>query len=509
MQRPAGATTTHPPGASTDHPAGARRRLSFRGRLSLLIAAAVGVTVILAAFASYYPTRSAFYSQVDNGLTSVVEQSLSGGPGANNLDIRALLRAGQSGEAVQLVTSTGQPDLSIYRNEQVGSAVIPITRSALALAQVNADGRHQFSNSHVGSTPVRVLSQGLGLTCDRVTGTCAPMVLQVAYSVGVINHSLAELRLILLLVAVAGVILAMAMGYGLGRATISPVVNLTAAAEHVAATQDLGATIDEDGEDELGRLARAFNAMLGALAASRDQQAQLVADAGHELRTPLTSLRTNIEVLMRNRNLPESDRQQLMSDVGAQLEELTTLVGDLVELARQDEREPEPVDVALDAIVERAVQRAKRRATSVELRVFTEPGMVKAQPALLERAVLNVLDNAIKWSPPGGAVDVTLRRGDRWALDVRDRGPGISAEDLPRVFDRFYRAPSARAMPGSGLGLAIVQQVVEAQGGSVGIWCPPEGGTVVHVELPTVAEDAPPASWADVPLPTPVEVTPP
>ncbi|HLI24343.1 MAG TPA: HAMP domain-containing sensor histidine kinase, partial [Acidimicrobiales bacterium] len=303
--------------------------------------------------------------------------------------------------------------------------------------------------------------------------------------------------------------LAMAMGYGLGRATIRPVVSLTAAAEHVAATQDLGATIDEDGEDELGRLARAFNAMLGALAASRNQQAQLVADAGHELRTPLTSLRTNFEVLMRTRNLPEADRRQLMSDVGAQLEELTTLVGDLVELARQDEPQPEAVDVAFDAIVERALQRAKRRATSVQLQVTTEPGMVKAPPALLERAVLNVLDNAIKWSPPGGTVEVALRRRATWTLDVRDHGPGIAPDDLPRVFDRFYRAPSARALPGSGLGLAIVRRVVEANGGSVGIWCPPEGGTVVHVELPTVAEDAPPASWADVPLPRPAEVTPP
>ncbi len=504
MQSPSGSEPTGPRATPL-----APRRLSFRGRLSLLIAAAVGVTVVLAALASYFPMRSAFYSQVDSNLTSVVDHSLSGGPGGNSLDIRSLLRAGQSGEAVQLVTSTGQPDLSIYRNEQVGDAVIPITRSALALAQVDAAGRHRFSNSHVGSTPVRVLSRGLGLTCDRVTGTCAPMVLQVAYSVGVINHSLAELRLILLLVALAGVVLAMAMGYGLGRATIRPVVSLTAAAEHVAATQDLGATIDEDGEDELGRLARAFNAMLGALAASRNQQAQLVADAGHELRTPLTSLRTNFEVLMRTRNLPEADRRQLMSDVGAQLEELTTLVGDLVELARQDEPQPEAVDVAFDAIVERALQRAKRRATSVQLQVTTEPGMVKAPPALLERAVLNVLDNAIKWSPPGGTVEVALRRRATWTLDVRDHGPGIAPDDLPRVFDRFYRAPSARALPGSGLGLAIVRRVVEANGGSVGIWCPPEGGTVVHVELPTVAEDAPPASWADVPLPRPAEVTPP
>ena len=207
--------------------------------------------------------------------------------------------------------------------------------------------------------------------------------------------------------------------------------------------------------------------MLRALAASRQQQAQLISDAGHELRTPLTSLRTNIEVLLRVKDLPDADRAELLADVHAQLEEMTTLVGDVVELAREDEAQSEPIEVRFDPIVDQAVERARRRAPSVIFDVELMPGSIRAQPALLERAVLNVLDNAAKWSPPGGTIRVRLDRGEQWTLEVLDQGPGIAAADLPHVFDRFYRADTARALPGSGLGLAIVQQVVTSHGGTV------------------------------------------
>ena len=184
-----------------------------------------------------------------------------------------------------------------------------------------------------------------------------------------------------------------------------------------------------------------------ALAASRQQQAQLISDAGHELRTPLTSLRTNIEVLLRVKDLPDEDRADLFTDVHAQLEEMTTLVGDVVELAREDEGQPEPIEVRFDFIVERAVERARRRAPTVGLRCRADAGSIRAQPAMLERAVLNVLDNAAKWSPPGGTIRVRLRRDQSWTLDVLDQGPGIASDDLPHVFDRFYRAESARPCP--------------------------------------------------------------
>ncbi len=187
---------------------------------------------------------------------------------------------------------------------------------------------------------------------------------------------------------------------------------------------------------------------------------------------------------MRARDLPDADRTALLSDVKAQLGELTTLVGDLVDLSREEEQQPEPETVPFDEIVDHAVERAKRRASSLHFDVSLSPGPVRAQPTLLERAVLNVLDNATKWSPPEGRVEVTLEANSSWHLTVTDQGPGIAAEDLPRIFDRFYRAPSARSMPGSGLGLAIVQRVVTAHGGHVSVSSPPAGGTQVDIFLP-------------------------
>jgi two-component system sensor histidine kinase MprB len=317
--------------------------------------------------------------------------------------------------------------------------------------------------------------------------------IQIARPLSDINHTLSDLRLILWLVTLIGIGVSIAMGYLLGRATMRPVKKLTAAAEHVAVTQDLDSTISEEGDDELARLAHSFNSMLAALAASRQQQAQLISDAGHELRTPLTSLRTNFEVLMRQPNLSELDRAELVADVQGQLEELTTLIGDVVELAREDERRIEPIEVRFDAIVEHATERARRRAPSIRFETDITPGSVRAQPALLERAVLNVLDNAVKWSPPEGPIHVSLVRADRWVLEVQDHGPGIATADLPRVFDRFYRAEAARAMPGSGLGLAIVRQVIMEHGGWVSASSPEGGGTLIHIELPIVAETEPDA----------------
>ncbi len=359
---------------------------------------------------------------------------------------------------------------------------MPVNQSAAALAQTPHS--YAFQTVQYEGSAYRVITEGGFVLQD---GT--PVALQIARPLTDIQHSLGDLRRILWLVGLAGVALAVGIGYLVGRATIRPVERLTAAAEHVAETQELDAVIDDDGEDELARLARTFNSMLRALSTSRRQQAQLISDAGHELRTPLTSLRTNIEVLMRMPDLPPADRAELMADVQGQLEELTTLVGDVVDLARQEEQSSEPIEVRLDSIVEHAVERARRRAPGIEFDVHLTPGSVRAHPALLERAILNVLDNALKFSPPGGRVGVWLQRGAYWTLDIRDQGPGIGADDLPKVFERFYRASTARALPGSGLGLAIVKQVVTSHGGSVEALSPPGGGTLIHIELPVVAEE--------------------
>jgi two-component system, OmpR family, sensor histidine kinase MprB len=240
------------------------------------------------------------------------------------------------------------------------------------------------------------------------------------------------------------------------------------------------------GSDEVARLAGSLNAMLTALDDSRRRQRRLVADAGHELRTPLTSLRTNIELLVHadlhpERSLSAADRRALLVDLQAQLRELSGLVADLVDAARDEVLEDPVEDVQLADLVAGGMERARLRAPTVRFDVDLQPTVVRGRRQLLERAVTNVLDNAAKWSPQGGTVEVWLRGGE---LAVRDHGPGIAGEDLPLVFDRFYRAPAARHLPGSGLGLAIVREAVQAHGGTVEVTSAPGGGTTVRLQLP-------------------------
>jgi two-component system sensor histidine kinase MprB len=234
------------------------------------------------------------------------------------------------------------------------------------------------------------------------------------------------------------------------------------------------------GNDELSRLAASFNTMLGALEESTRARRQLVADASHELRTPLTSVRTNIEVLAGDRLLLPEERAHLLSDVVEQLEEMTTLIAELIELARAEQQSVAPEEVRLDLLVADAVERARRNRPEVVYSVELKPVTVAGVPATIERAVGNLLDNAAKWSPTGAEVEVDLRDG---RLTVRDHGPGIADEDLPYVFDRFYRARAARGMPGSGLGLAIVRQVAESHGGDVVAERAEGGGTRMVLTL--------------------------
>ena len=287
----------------------------------------------------------------------------------------------------------------------------------------------------------------------------------------------------MLIFGVAGVVTAALAGWGVARNGLRPVRRLTHAAEDIARTEKLD-PIEVEGNDEIARLARAFNSMLTSLSASRDRQRQLVADAGHELRTPLTSLRTNLDLLTqadRQGGLSPESRAELLDDVQFQIEELTTLIGDLTELAREQPAQVllEQVDVA--EILERAVQRVRRRASSLHFDLHAEPWWVNGDAAALERAATNLLDNAAKWSPPLGTVTVSLTDG---RLRVVDQGHGIAEEDLPHVFDRFYRSSASRTMPGSGLGLSIVRQVAERHGGSVTVAHAPGGGAAFTLTLP-------------------------
>jgi two-component system sensor histidine kinase MprB len=305
-----------------------------------------------------------------------------------------------------------------------------------------------------------------------------------------VDQTLGRLGVFLLLVTGGGAALAAALGLGVMRAAAGPVTRLTEATERVTETGDLSLRIEEpaDTGDEIGRLASSFNAMLGALEASVATQRQLVADASHELRTPITSIRTNLDVLASGAELEPAERERLLQDVQAQLEELTEIVNDLVELARGEEQEPRFGDVRLDEVVAAAVERAERHAPGLSVKTSLEASVIRGDGARIARAVGNLLDNAAKWNPTDAAIEVTVSGG---AVEVRDHGPGFADEDLPLVFDRFYRSPSARGMPGSGLGLAIVRQITDAHGGTVTASNAPDGGAVVRLSF---LEAEPPGS---------------
>jgi two-component system sensor histidine kinase MprB len=312
---------------------------------------------------------------------------------------------------------------------------------------------------------------------------------QVARPTSDIEDTVSRLTLILALCGLGGALIALILGWFVARSAVKPVSSLAEVATHVADTEDLTVEVPERGGRELEGLAASFNRMLRTLEAARAQQRQLVADASHELRTPLTSLRTNLEVLASGATLSEVDRADLLSDVGAQIEELSELVTDLLELARDeiDHREGY-IDLRLDHVVEAALDRARRRAVRVDIEADLEPVLVHGDPELLERAVLNIVDNAIKWSPPDGRVTVQLAGG---ALVISDQGPGIATEDRDHVFERFWRAPIARSQRGSGLGLAIVAQVVASHDGTATVDTAPGGGARIIVRLPVIAIDEP------------------
>ena len=304
------------------------------------------------------------------------------------------------------------------------------------------------------------------------------------------DRTLEKLGGVLFVFGALGVLAALLAGWLVARNGLRPLRRLTSRVEHIAMTEDLR-PLRVEGDDEVARLATAFNQMLLALGASRDRQRRLVADASHELRTPLTSLRTNLDLLRQaegNTALPADARLELLDDVRGQIEELSALVGDLVELARDEPTTRVVAEVDLADVVERAVTRVRRRAQGVSFDVDLDPWRVVGDSDGLERAVTNLLDNAAKWSPPEGTVFVRLTDG---VLTVDNQGTGVAEADRPHVFERFYRAEESRAMSGSGLGLAIVRQVIDRHGGQLQVTEAPGGGARFGLWLPGVAAVTP------------------
>ena len=446
--------------------------MTLRRRLTVAAAAAVAVAVTLASVVAYFAVRQTLRDQVDDNLRA--QAGLIAG--APRLDVttdrvprlvRVLpARRGDSARYVQFVDPAGSP-----LPQTAGDVELPVTsavkqvaagRAGPALADLKVDGVH-----------LRVL------TAPLPEGGAV----QLGRSEASIDSVLGHLRLILALLCVGGVALAVALGRLVSRNVVAPIVRVTEAARHIEETEDLGRRIDVSSADEVGELAARFNAMLDTLERSIGAQRQLVADASHELRTPVTSLRTNIEVLADD-SLPAEERGRLLADVDQQVEELGALVADLIELARGDQPRRETEDVRLDALVREAIARAARHAPDVEFIADLRPAVVEGTPDRLARAVNNLLDNAARHNRPGAPVEVSA--GPE-GVRVRDHGAGVDENDLPHLFDRFYRGAAARGLPGTGLGLAIVRQVAEQHGGSVRAANAPGGGAELTLTLPTVA----------------------
>jgi len=489
--------------------------MTLRTRIAAAASVSVALAVIAAAVGLYVAVSANLHGEIDHGLRErarVFTRPLPGGVsgGAKGPDGRGPFdsappgpggpgpgpgagAAGGDGQGglpsrVQPAPFGGAsgyvqfvaPDGGVHVPGGQGTSPTMIAPSARDRAIARRGSGSALTDRTVRGTKLRVLTEGIGVARGAA---------MVARPLSEVNSELSRLLLILALVGAGGIALAAGLGALVARVALAPVRRFTARTESLTqegalrgARLDLSERLEVEGRDELGRLADSFNRTLDALERSVESQRQLVADAGHELRTPIASLRANIQILGEAERLPRSEQESLRNDIVTELDELTALVADVVELARGtagDGGNASSDEVRLDGIVRAAVEKAQRRGDArFELRL--EPTVVTGVAERIDRAVSNLLENARAWSPPGGVVEVELRDG---VLTVRDHGPGFDEQDLPHVFDRFYRADRARKLPGSGLGLAIVRQAAEACGGCVGAANAPGGGALLTVSF--------------------------
>ncbi|WP_051221551.1 sensor histidine kinase [Conexibacter woesei] len=415
--------------------------MTLRRRVTLMSALVVGTTLVLASVVCFIVMRNELRGQIDDSLREQASQAARA-PGLNAADPRPprripqpQRRTGAAQAYFQFVGPTGVSRRPIGSTEPK----LPITPTVKAIAK-SGTKRRALEDTHADGVHVRMITVGVP----------AGGAVQIARSLASVDRALSRLRIVLVLLTVLGTAFAALLARILSRPVAAPT-------EHELAQSQ------------------------GALAESLAAQRQLVADASHELRTPVTSLRTNAEMLRDADVVPDDDRREIAGEVVEQAEELTALIGDLIDLARGDVPDPAVEDVRLDRLLYESVQRARRHAPGLEFTLDAEPAVVEGAPERLARAINNLLDNAAKHSPDGARVEVALHDG---ALTVRDHGPGIDPQDLPHVFDRFHRGANARGRPGSGLGLAIVRQVAEAHGGTVALEAAPGGGTLARLTLP-------------------------
>jgi two-component system sensor histidine kinase MprB len=455
----------------------------LRKRVAIAAASVVALAVIVVAIVCYTLVRSQLLSQVDHDLQAqavVVQQQ--GQQALNQPPVGPPASAGGPAEFYQVIA----PDGSIGGN---------ISLSVPGRAMSVADGQAGpfFSDVQIEGSRFRALT-----FAALVRGVnFAPEIGAVTLfrPLGGVENILRDLRLVLLLVCAGGVALAAVLGRLAARQVLAPLAEVAQTARHIEETEDLSSRLRVHADDEVGQLATRFNAMIERLQGSRlaldesvQAQRQLVADASHELRTPVTSLRTNIEVLLEQGDqLSDEDRHRLLADVLEQSEELSALIGDVIELARGDLPITTAEDVQLDRVVAESLGRAKRDFPHVTFEASLQPVIVEGVPERLQRAVNNLVDNAAHHSPRDGVVQVVV---DRAGVRVRDHGTGIDEADLPYVFDRFFRGANSRNRQGSGLGLAIVRQVAVQHGGSVEAGNAPEGGAMFTLRLPTASPES-------------------
>jgi two-component system sensor histidine kinase MprB len=456
--------------------------MTFRGRLVLAATAAVLVVVVLGSLATYLVAYNSLVGSVDVNLSSAADAYAQAAfPTITNGCTTT------AGVCVQVVWPTGQSDASAT------PLPLPVTSGVQSVADSQGTAPQIFYSTSTGGTAIRVIAVALPPRYGFNDGTFprampAGGALQLSSPLTGVNQELRHLAFALWIIVIGGIAIAVLLGLGVGRTVLRPLDSLTRNIEELADTTDVSRRLDPGGPDELGRLRRAFNRLLVALDTSRESQRQLVLDASHELRTPLTSLRTNMEVARRLSELPPDERETLIHDVLTQMDELTSLVGDMAELARGDQPALTAGPFRLDQVVLEAVDAATThgRSRGVTFDARVAPTWVSGSTARIERAVDNLLDNALKWSPDGGVVEVACSNG---TLIVRDHGPGVADSDAEFIFDRFYRAPGARGRPGSGLGLAIVAQVAKDEGGTVNVYRAEGGGALFRFSLPEVPGD--------------------
>ena len=449
--------------------------MTFRSRVITATLGAAAIAVILACLASFVTTRNSLLHSVDESLNAQASQAMpSGSTSSSNGDDQRI------GAYVLLVLPSGLtvPASSV----PVDQTILSVAKGDTARVLRSVNVRGHFYRELIISMPVGSVVSGSNGTYITKTTTAELFIVDITGQV----IELRNLVRTLLVVAAGGLLLALTLGLFLARAALHPLEKVTNEIEAIAETNDMGYRLDEGDEDELGRLRRVFNRLLSTVESSQALQRQLVLDASHELRTPLTSLRTNAQVLSKASQLSADDLLLLTGDMVTQVDELASLVTDLGELAR-GERSEGPIEaLRLDECVDECVDTARTYARIKDISIETEvsTSTVLGRHDRLTRAVSNLLTNAIKFTPAGSEIRVTTAAG---VVTVSDSGPGVATQDVPLIFNRFWRSPLSRGLPGSGLGLSIVDQVVSELGGHVDVDRDPLlGGARFSITLPTV-----------------------